>query len=272
MTYIISSEEDLADELASRGVSPFTKVVDGEPSYFPCVFPLLIAAIVLIVYIAVFFDFYAVQLSRFTGNYAETEATVVSQSSHSRVHDHHRKRGHSTKSSTTHYTTYAVSDDGTEFIFKGTSDYGGKGFKIKVKYSKANPRHAYVDAPWSFSDLLGGFIMLGLFGAPIGVSYLGFRWNRKCREIAEGDLYLPVRETSRYEVRTVRHKHSRPHKQYAPVYRYAMPDGPDLLFQGMWTREMPEGEPANDYKDFRVYMMEPENPDNNTYFIKSIPR
>ncbi|WP_406038792.1 hypothetical protein [Succinimonas sp.] len=284
MAYIIRSKEDLARELASRGVSRFTDV-SGGPSYLLCGVLAAAAVLLLLIHAAAFSDIYAVQFSRFTGNYAETEATVVSQSSEVVTHRHHRKHGRTTTTKETRYQTKAVSDDGAEFIFSGTHNYGGKGGKIIIKYSKSEPRNYYVAADFfhmpsdrSFGLVILIFAVLTFFG-----TYAAFRQNRKCLMAVARGLYLPVLETSHCEERTVqtstysrRHSHNRshsgPHKEYAPIFRYAMPDGTELLFQGKWSCEWPDGEAANEDKEFRVYMMDPEDPDNNEYFIKEIPR
>ena len=76
MAYSMSGEEKLAKELASRRISRFTDVID-VPSYLWCVILLALAAFFLLIHVAAFSEIYAVQLARFSGNYAETEATVV---------------------------------------------------------------------------------------------------------------------------------------------------------------------------------------------------
>ena len=272
MACIISSKEDLARELASRGVSPFIDATNGDTSYSLIYLPLFLGTIFLIIHIAVFFDVYAVQLSRVTGNYAETEATLVNWSYRVSTHRNHSKHGFSSTTRERHYYTKAVSDDGTEFNFSGTIDYGREGSRLKIKYSKGNPHHAYVDV--DLLDMLldkpKGVSMLVFSVLAFWVARAVYKRGRKNRDVLARDLYLPVRESSRYETKTVRTKKSS-YKKYAPIYRYAMPDGADLLFRGRWSRNKPEGEPANDNKDFRVYMMDPEDPKNNEYFIKEIP-
>ena len=282
MAYFISNEEDLARELASRGVSTFTKVSGGASNLLFFV-PLGLAALFFLIHLAIFSTIYAVQLSRFTGNYVETEATVVDASSHEKKHKHHKKHGRTTTTTETYYSIRAVADDGTEFNFNGKTDYGSKGYKIRIKYSKSNPRNYYVPTDFFHmpSERFIGLIMLVLSGLAFYGTYAARKWNQKCQMVEERDLYLPVLETSRYEVRTVHTKtrhnrrgrtHTHTHKQYAPIYRYPMPQGPDLFFQGMWSNKQPEGEPANDYTNFRVYMVDPEDPNNNRYFIKEFPR
>jgi hypothetical protein len=280
MAYIIESEEDLASELASRRISAFTDVTRGASNLL-FYGPLAAAAILLLIHLAIFSTIYSVQLSRFTGNYAETEATVADYSSHEKKHRHHKKHGRTTTTNETYYSIRAVADDGTEFTYNGQTDYGRKGDKLRIKYSKSNPRNYYVPADLFHmpADRFIGLIMLVLSGLAFYGTYLARKWNRKCQLAEVRDLYLPVRETSRYEVRTVHTRtksrgrtRSHTHKEYAPIYRYPMPQGPDLLFQGVWSRKKPEGEPANDYTSFRVYMIDPENPNNNKYFIKEFPR
>ena len=284
MAYIINSEEDLAEELASRGISTFTKVVSSDSNVMRYIL-IGAAVLLLLVHVALFSEVYAVQLSRFTGNYAETEATIADYSSKERKRTHHNKKhGHTSSTTTTketYYTIRAVGDDGTEFNYSGTTDYGGKGYKIRIKYSKSNPRQYYVVTDFFHmpGERFAGLLMLVLSGLAIWGIYALTKWNRKCQMVVARDLYLPVRETSRYEVKTVQthtkrrgHYRTHTHKEYAPIYRYAMPQGPDLLFQGEWSRIQPEGEPANDYREFRVYMMNPEDPNNNRYFITSAPR
>lgn len=100
-----------------------------------------------------------------------------------------------------------------------------------------------------------------------------FRWNRKCNKVVARSLYLPVLETCNYEEKTGRDEGRwYAHNECAPVYRYAMPDGKKLRFRGMWSRNKPKGALSNHHAEFRVYMMDPEDPDNNEYFIKEIPR
>ena len=283
MTYRISSEEELARELASRGVSPFTDVTYCDTSTSLSWFLLFLGSVLFIVHVWVFFDVYAVQFSRVTGNYAETEATVTDQSSrtvkhkwhihsdhgHHRHHRHHRR---TTATTETRYSVHAVSDDGTEFNFSGSVSYGGDGSSLKVKYSKANPQLAYVDmdlVTMLFDRFPGVFVLL-ISVLVFWEARAAYRSGRKCQDVLDRDLYLPVRESSRYEMKTKRTK-KRTYKEYAPLYRYAMADGADLFFQGKWSGKKPEGEPANDSKDFRVYLMDPENPKNNKYFIREIP-
>ncbi|WP_406038788.1 hypothetical protein [Succinimonas sp.] len=267
MRHRLSSEKDLAIELASRGVSSFTEVVGGPPSWFhACFHYFVFAALSLILNLAMFFDFYAVQLSRFTGNYAETEATVVSVLSEvvtSKKYDWNQRRY--VKRKTIRCYTKAVSDDGIEFNFNGI-DYGrSKGSKIRINYWKNHPVFAYTDVSFHYK-ILYGLVMLVLYGIFFWSLHGLFRWRQMRRE-----LYLPVRKTSRYEVRTVFHNHSS-HEVYASVYQYTFPNGASIHFRGMWTLSKPEGESENDYKEFRVYMINPDNHKNNTYYIKSIRR
>ena len=277
MTYSISSEEELARELASRGISPFTEVTRCDTSVSLFWGSLFLGTIFLVVHLIVFYSIYAVQFSRVIGNYAETEATVTDQSSRTverKRHNHgHHSHPHSTSSmKETRYYVHAVSADGTEFNFSGSSNFGGEGTRLKVKYSKGNPRLAYVDGNLAemLFDRFPGVIMLVFSVLAFWGARAEYRRIRKCKDVLARDLYLPVRESSRYEMKTVRTK-KRTYNEYAPVYRYAMPDGADLFFQGRWSGTKPEGEPANDNKDFRVYLMDPEDPKNNRYFIREIP-
>ncbi len=278
--YCIKNEEELARELASRGISPFEDVRDSHGSCMASLFVLSFSSLFLFCHIWFFFDIYAVQLSKITGNYAETEATVINVSSRKVVHDCHSDTAshNCTKRVSTVYSVTAVADDGTGFRFSGKINYGSEGARLRVKYSKSNPSFAYVDADlWDMlSDRSSGVPVLIIFvicivWASRKVIIPMFILNLKCRIVAARGLYLPVLETGSYEEETVRDPSGR-HNEFAPVYRYAMPDGAELLFLGMWTRNKPEGEPANRYTKFRVYMMDPEDPDNNEYFIKKISR
>ncbi len=289
MAYSMNGEEKLARELASRGVSRFTDVSDGPAIHWLII---LFAAGVffLLFHVAVFSKIYAVQLSRFTGNYAETEATVVSLSSETEYiqhtkREHHRRHGDTHTVSAKEVTTYsikAVGDDGTEFSFRDNTSYGGKGGKLRIKYSKSNPRNYYVATALSYMspDSYFGLILLVFAMLVFAGAYAVFRRNRKGLTALASGSYLPVLETSYCEQRTVHrrgHSHSRGNRsgsgtQYAPVFRYAMPDGAVLLFQGMWTCERPYGEAANEVYEYRVYMMDPEDRSNNEYFIKEVRR
>ena len=278
-TYSIRSEEELAKELASRRVSPFTAVKSGHNSYRASFTVLSVAAFFYYIHFFAFFDVYAVQFSRITGNYAETEATVVYLSSRRVKHTCHIAERNCRERISIVYSVDAVSDDGIRFHFSGTMDYGNKGSRIRVKYSKSNPRLAYVDADLldMIFDRLAGVVMGGIFVFFAWFAFMMadevFRQNRKCNKVAARGLYLPVLETYSYEEKTARDEgHMFAHNEYAPVYRYAMPDGTELRFQGMWSRNKPKGALSNHHTEFRVYMMDPEDPDNNEYFIKEIPR
>ena len=279
MTYSIKSEEELAKELASRGVSPFTEVRNSHISgRFP--YELVMAMAFLIIHILINFNVYAVQFSRITGNYAETEATVVHMSSRRVKHECDLDDHDCRERISIVYSIDAVADDGTEFHFSGNTDYGGEGSRIRVKYSKSNPRLAYVDVGFSdrIADILVGVVMLAIVAFFARLASLVFkrnrnclRWNQECQMVAARGLYLPVLETCGYEERTEDFDDC-DSIRYAPVYRYAMPDGTELLFQGLWTRNKPKGELANHHTEFRVYMMDPEDHNDNRYFIEEIPR
>ncbi len=271
----IRSEEELARELASRGVSVFDDESGGFPPpdlYFHCGFLLLLAVGLLSSHVAIFSDFYEVQCSRFTGDYAETEATIVSQSSRIEESHHRSKKGGRVTREETCYSVKAVSDDGTPFSFGGTKNYGSKGDRLTIKYSKnksGKREKTYVATDfWHMpAERYFGMIFLFLTGLALWGAYAVFRKIRKYQIVFERGLYLPVQRTSRYETEKARGKNGY-RKWYAPVYRYAMPDGADLLFLGSWSRDIPEGESANANKVFKVYMMDPEDPENNKYFIK----
>ena len=274
-TYSIRSEEELAKELASRRISPFTAVKNSHDSYSFIL--LYVAAFCLFIHLDAFFDIYAVQLSRITGNYAETEATVVYISSRKVKHTCISDARNCKDSESTVYSVDAVADDGTRFHFSGTVNYYGS--RIRVKYSKSNPGFAYVDAGLldMFFDKYPGLVMGAVFVFFAFLAFAGtyavFRWNRKCNKVVARGLYLPVLETYSYEEKTGRDEGRRyAHNEYAPVYRYAMPDGKELRFRGLWTRNKPKGALSNHHAEFRVYMTDPEDPDNNEYFIKEIPR
>ncbi len=275
----IRSEEELARELDSRCVSPFTDVNEGHTSFWELCTGLdwlilfVLPGVFLFFHIFFFWDIYAVQLSRITGNYAETEATVVSSSSRAVKHTCDTGKHNCSESVSIVHSVNAVADDGTEFHFSGEWIDHGKGSRIWVKYSKSNPVFSYVDA--GFWPMLGdrypGLLLLLPFAFFARLSFLlMYPWfisNRMSKKAAARGLYLPVREIDNYEEKT----ESEPN-EYAPVYRYAMPDGTELLFQGMWSRTKPRGAVANDHADFRVYMLDPEDPENNEYFIEKIPR
>ena len=281
MAYSMRGEEKLARELASRRISRFTEVSD-VPSYLWCVILLAAGAFFLLIHVAAFSEIYSVQLSRLSGDYAETEATVVEHSSREEQYWDRKKHTNVTYS---HYSVKAVGDDGTEFNFSGNTNYGGKGSKLRIKYSKSNPENYYVATNLSHmpSGRSFGLVILVFAVLAFAGAYAVFRCNRKCLMALAIGPYLPVLETSHCEERSVqtstysrRHSHNRSHtgshKEYAPIFRYAMPDGTELLFQGKWSCEWPDGEAANEDKEFRVYMMDPEDRDNNEYFIKEIRR
>ncbi len=278
-TYSIKSEEELARELASRGVSPFKDVRDSHRACMASLFVLSFSSLFLFCHIWFFFDIYAVQFSKITGNYAETEATVIHASSSRKVVrdcDSDTASHNCTRRISIVYSVNAVADDGTGFRFSGKINYGSEGARIRVKYSRSNPSFAYVDADlWDMlSDRSSGVPVLIIFvicivGASRRIIIPMFKWILKSRTVAARGLYLPVLETG-YEKKTARGPGG--YNEFAPVYRYAMPDGTELLFRGRWTKKKPEGELANRYTKFRVYMMNPEDPDNNEYFIKKIPR
>ena len=298
MAYNMSDEEKLARDLASRGVSRFTEV-SGGPSYNLCGYIFGVGVLFLLLHVGAFFNIYAVQFSRFSGNYAETKATVVSHSSqreyvyhiNSFPKDHDFPKKHNDKlvevSEVTTYYIKAVGDDGTEFNFEGSANYGKKGSRLRIKYSKIAPGiYRYVAANDLFHmpfDRYFGLAVLVLSFLAFAGTYAVFRWKRKCQMDVESGPYLPVLRTSRCEVRTVYISGNsrsrspvkssiRSRKEYAPVFRYAMPDGTELLFQGKWTRKYPGGEAVNEEKEFRIYMVNPENRRNNRFFIKEIPR
>ena len=292
MAYSISDEEKLARDLASRGVSRFTEV-SGGPSYDICGYIFGVGVLFLLLHVGAFFDIYAVQLSKFTGDYAETRATVVSHSSQREYvyHINSFPEDHDNKlvevSEVTTYYIKAVGDDGTEFNFVGSTNYGKKGSKLRIKYSKIAPwRYYYVaadDLSHMSHDMSFGLAVLVLSFLAFAGTYAVFRWKRQRQMDMESGPYLPVLRTSRCEVRTVYISGNsrsrspvkssiRSRKEYAPVFRYAMPDGTELLFQGKWTKKYPGGEAVNEEKEFRIYMVNPENRRNNRFFIKEIPR
>ena len=194
MAYNMSDEEKLARDLASRGVSRFTEV-SGGPSYNLCGYIFGVGVLFLLLHVGAFFNIYAVQFSRFSGNYAETKATVVSHSSqreyvyhiNSFPKDHDFPKKHNDKlvevSEVTTYYIKAVGDDGTEFNFEGSANYGKKGSRLRIKYSKSNPENYYVatnlshmPSGRSFGLVILVFAVLAFLGA-----YAVFRWKRKCQ-------------------------------------------------------------------------------------------
>ncbi len=287
MACSMNGEEKLARDLASRGVSRFTDV-SGVPSNLLCVILLAAASLFLFLHAGAFSKIYAVQLARFSGNYAETEATVVSHSGETEYVRHlssdfgdHKGSGDVVQvSEVTIYHIKAVGDDGAEFSFNNSNNYGRKGDRLRIKYSKSNPRNCYVVTDFSHmpTDRRIGLAALVFAVLAFAGAYAAFRRNRKKLTDMTAGPYLPVLATSHCEVRTAharRNDRSSPrssHKEYAPVFRYAMPDGAELLFQGRWSRKWPDGEAANEDKEFRVYMMDPEDRSNNQYFIQEIRR
>ena len=207
----IRSEEELARELASRYVSPFTDVNEGHTSFWELFCSgmgwllFVLPGLVLFFHIFFFWDIYAVQLSRITGNYAETEATVVSSSSRVVKHSCHSDDRDCRERVSIVYSVNAVADDGTSFHFSGEYITHGKGSRIRVKYSKSNPVFSYVDA--GFWPMLGdrypGLLLLLPFAFFARLSFLiMYPWfisNRKCKKAAARGLYLPVREIDNYE-------------------------------------------------------------------------
>ncbi len=269
-TYSIRSEEELARELASRGISMFRNGSgDFSRYYIFCGLFLLLMLTLLSSHVGIFSDYYAVQCARFTGDYAETGATIVSQSSRIEESYYRKDNGRRATRRETYYSVKIVSDDGTSFSFDGTRNYGRKGDRVIVKYSKGEHRTVYVTADFlhmPFERYIG-ILFLFLAGLPLWGAFAMFRKIRKYQMVLARRLYLPV-QMIRYESETLNS-----HKVYAPVYRYEMPSGSDLFFQDeTWSSNIPKVESANKDKVFRVYMMDPEDPGNDEFFIKEIRR
>ena len=277
MAFRIRSKQDLERELASRGISSFTDVT-RVPSYSLCVILVALAVFFLLVHMAAFYEIYAVQLSKLTGDYAETMATVVSHSRDTEYSvglkhdfDEHKSDYDFEVTEVTYYEIKAVGEDGTEFHFKGPTNYGNKGSKLKIRYSKRTPQNRYVvtDSSHRSGDETFGLAVLVLAALAVAGASVAFIWKRKYLMALARGLYLPVLKTSDYEISTV-YTRRYSHEEYAPIFRYYMPDGTELLFQGMWTCKRPngDGEAENRDKAFLLYMIDPEDHDNNEYFIK----
>lgn len=268
----IRTEAELAAALYSRG-DLYTSIVSSGSGGHPvlAVLILIAAALVfLLLHFVTFREIYAVQYSRLTGDYTEAEARVLSVNKRTfrrQKHEYGRHGHNGTRTVTeTEYTTEAEAPDGTFFIFRSSESYGREGDTFLVKYVRDRPDLAYAADYQTFSIFVSGMFLF-FSGFMIFILFRIYRSHRLVREVLDRNLYLRVSKNGRYDTRQVRSRHRR-YETYAPYYQYTLPNGNQIQFRGRWSQNNPEEDTGNEY---RVYMLEPENPNNQKFFILEVP-
>lgn len=276
---MIRTESELAAALRSRGDLYTSNVPSYEKAGWVPLIPLAMALLFLLCHFYGMKNVYAVQLSRLTGNYVSAEAIVLSTDEKTVTHHRHLQRGHGKPGrhvhrrtgsvSKTSYTIVAEAPDGTRFTFTGPEIFAQLN-TVTVNYVRGRPDLSYLP-DYQNSKFIWSGIFLIISGIFMYCSFYIYRCHRRCHELIDRGLYLPVSKNGKYDTRQVSTRRRGRHEEYAPYYQYTLPNGKQLEFRGEWSRNDPDEDTDADSTEYRVYMLEPENPYNRRFFILKVP-
>ena len=277
---MISSEEELAELLEARNKTRFAKIIQQETDYLQVIMILFGAALIMLVlHFFLALDFYGVKLAQWSGDMVETKAKITAVEEYERrrmnTHERHntfRHRHHRHDDTVVAYRTVAQTKDGVRLKFNDSGYQGDVGKEIHVRYNRNNPYAAYIVEYGlkTYFQFLPAFAVLAwsLFLWVVAF-YIVIRGRRMHRILEQGP-YLKVYKTGRIEERKERGSDGW-YSVFTPYYEYQLPGGRILEFKGYQQYEKPEGENDNYRYEYRIYMINPEDPRDNRYILTETP-
>ena len=281
---MIRSEEELAELLEARNKTRFAKIIQQETDYLQVIMILFGAALIMLVlHFFLALDFYGVKLAQWSGDMVETTAKITAVEKYERRriknydnqpshlhHGHKQNRSHSDM--VVAYRTVAQTKDGVRLKFNDSGYRGDVGEEIHVRYNRNNPYAAYIVEYGlkTYFQFLPAFAVLAwsLFLWVVAF-YIVIRGRRMHRILEQGP-YLKVYKTGRIEERKERGSDGW-YSVFTPYYEYLLPGGRILEFKGYQQYEKPEGENDNYRYEYRIYMINPEDPRDNRYILTETP-
>ena len=277
---MIRSEEELAELLEARNKTRFAKIIQQETDYLQVILILFGAALIMLVlHFFLALDFYGVKLAQWSGDMVETTAKITAVEEYERrrmnTHERHntfRHRHHRHDDTVVAYRTVAQTKDGIRLKFNDSGYQGDVGKEIHVRYNRNNPYAAYIVEYGlkTYFQFLPAFVMLAwslfLWVIAFHIVLQGRRLNR----IIEQGPYLKVYKTGRIDERKQRGRNGW-RSVFTPYYEYRLPGGRILEFKGYQQYEKPEGENDNYRYEYRIYMINPEDPRDNRYILTETP-
>ena len=241
------------------------------------------ALIMLVLHFFLALDFYGVKLAQWSGDMVETTAKITAVEKYERRriknydnqpshlhHGHKQNRSHSDM--VVAYRTVAQTKDGVRLKFNDSGYRGDVGKEIHVRYNRNNPYAAYIVEYGlkTYFQFLPAFAVLAwsLFLWVVAF-YIVIRGRRMHRILEQGP-YLKVYKTGRIEERKERGSDGW-YSVFTPYYEYQLPGGRILEFKGYQQYEKPEGENDNYRYEYRIYMINPEDPRDNRYILTETP-
>ena len=277
---MISSEEELAELLEARNKTRFAKIIQQETDYLQVIMILFGAALIMLVlHFFLALDFYGVKLAQWSGDMVETTAKITAVEEYERrrmnTHERHntfRHRHHRHDDTVVAYRTVAQTKDGVRLKFNDSGYQGDVGKEIHVRYNRNNPYAAYIVEYGlkTYFQFLPAFAVLAwsLFLWVVAF-YIVIRGRRMHRILEQGP-YLKVYKTGRIEERKERGSDGW-YSVFTPYYEYQLPGGRILEFKGYQQYEKPEGENDNYRYEYRIYMINPEDPRDDRYTLTETP-
>ena len=273
---MIRSEEELAELLEARNKTRFAKIIQQETDLQMTLILFGAALITLVLHFYLAADFYGVKLAQWSGNMVETTAKITGVEKYERrrmnTHDRHNTYRHRHDETVVEYRTVAQTNDGVRLKFKDSSYRGDVGKVLTVRYDRNNPHAAYIVEYGlkTYFQFLPAFAVLAwsLFLWVVAF-YIVIRGRRMHRILEQGP-YLKVYKTGRIEERKERGSDGW-YSVFTPYYEYLLPGGRILEFKGYQQYEKPEGENDNYRYEYRIYMINPEDPRDNRYILTETP-
>ena len=277
---MISSEEELAELLEARNKTRFAKIIQQETDYLQVIMILFGAALIMLVlHFFLALDFYGVKLAQWSGDMVETTAKITAVEEYERrrmnTHERHntfRHRHHRHDDTVVAYRTVAQTKDGVRLKFNDSGYQGDVGKEIHVRYNRNNPYAAYIVEYGlkTYFQFLPAFAMLAFSLFLWVIAFHIVLQGRRLNRIIEQGPYLKVYKTGRIDERKQRGRNGWRYV-FTPYYEYRLPGGRILEFKGYQQYEKPEGENDNYRYEYRIYMINPEDPRDNRYILTETP-
>ena len=166
----------------------------------------------------------------------------------------------------------AQTNDGVRLKFKDSSYRGDVGKELTVRYDRNNPHAAYIVEYGlkTYFQFLPAFAMLAFSLFLWVIAFHIVLQGRRLNRIIEQGPYLKVYKTGRIDERKQRGRNGW-RSVFTPYYEYRLPGGRILEFKGYQQYEKPEGENDNYRYEYRIYMINPEDPRDNRYILTETP-
>lgn len=274
---MIRSEEELAELLEARNKTRFAKIIQQETDYLQVIMILFGAALIMLVlHFFLALDFYGVKLAQWSGNMVETTAKITGVEKYERrrmnTHDRHNTYRHRHDETVVEYRTVAQTNDGVRLKFKGSGYQGEVGKELTVRYDRNNPHAAYIVEYGlkTYFQFLPAFAMLAFSLFLWVIAFHIVLQGRRLNRIIEQGPYLKVYKTGRIDERKQRGRNGW-RSVFTPYYEYRLPGGRILEFRGYQQYEKPEGENDNYRYEYRIYMINPEDPRDDRYTLTETP-